>query len=93
MKIETLLSAYESALWYVAAQRERIAELERINSQLWDQNGKITKKFLERGRELEEYKTYHGYHIGDVEFIETMHDKDERIAELEARIEALGRTP
>ena len=43
----------------------------------------------EQRQRIAEWETFHGFHMGDIEFIETMHDKDVEIAELRAVIRKL----
>ena len=52
-----------------------------------DDNYQVQLEQLER--EIEEWETFHGFHMGDIEFIETMHDKDNKIAQLRAALEGI----
>jgi hypothetical protein len=83
-KIETLLNAMEETKEW----RYIIVE----NSPLYRRRERQHTAFRARIlRMFEEWETYHGFYIGDEEFIETMHDKDMRIKQLEDKVHYLRR--
>ena len=71
MKLETILDAFEKTVFDVYPRRARQREAFRA---------RILRQF-------EQYEIYHGFHMGDVMMIETITEKDTRIAELEKQYE------
>ena len=91
MKIETFVNAHAATYAYIAA------------ADVWtDESGAVfdpllyAKRVLQEAafrarilRTFEQYEIYHGFHMGDVMMIETITEKDARIAELEATVTEL----
>ena len=76
MKIETILNAMERAYERVDWIAPQPAKFER-------QYRAFRARIL---RMFEQYEIYHGFHMGDVMMIETITEKDARIAELGAEV-------
>jgi hypothetical protein len=88
MKPETYLNAYQIAL--LQKGFTRTINSGKLDRQINAFRARILRMFEEQKRQLEEWETYHGFYIGDLEFIETMHDKDVQIEKLTKENKALG---